>query len=81
MTDIKTKRKGYWLFKNGKVKKEIDTDKRIYFKVKGKTNEYSVIFDKNKNEFKCDCQFFSLKFTDCSHIIACKEFLNDQNAT
>ncbi len=81
MTDIKTKRKGYWLFKNGKVKKELETDKRIHFKVKGETQEYSVIYDKQKKKFECDCRFFSLKFNNCSHIIACKEFLKDQNAT
>lgn len=75
MTEIswKTKRKGYWMFKQGKVKKVMETSKRIYFKIDGE-REHSVIFDKTKKEYMCDCKFWSLKFKPCSHIYACRMF-------
>jgi len=76
----KIKRKGYWLFKNGKVKKEFENEKRIHFSVRGEGVSHSVIYDKKKNDFSCDCNYFSLKLTDCSHIIACKNFIRDQDA-
>ncbi len=68
----KTRQKGYWIFKEGKAKLDIDTPKRKYYKVEGESSEYSVIYDKSKNQWKCDCQFFSLKIQDCSHTIACR---------
>lgn len=64
--------KGFRLFESGKVKKEIETNKRIYFKVLGETEEHSVIFNKQKNEFVCDCRYFIFKEKECSHIYACK---------
>lgn len=76
---IKTHQKGYWLFKEGKVKPDIDTPKRKYYKVHGDTEEHSVIYDKSKKQWKCDCQFFSLKIQDCSHTIACRLFEGEKN--
>jgi hypothetical protein len=70
----KTKRKGFWLFKEGKVRKDIETSKRIYFVVSS-DEEHSVIFDKVKKSYTCDCEYFSLKFKDCSHIYAVKLFM------
>ena len=71
---IQTRQKAYWIFKDGKVKLDIDTPKRKYYKVQGDEEEYSVIYDKIKKEWKCECQFFSLKAKDCSHTIACRLF-------
>lgn len=65
-------KKGLELFEAGKVKKEIETGKRIHFKVFGETEEHSVIFDKEKNQFACDCKYFVLKQKECSHIYAAK---------
>jgi len=48
MVSKKTERKGYWLFKERKVKKELETDKRIHFTVKSGLNNHSVIFDKKR---------------------------------
>lgn len=82
MTDLswRTKRKGYWIYKEGKVKKDIENDKRIYFNIESDEKTHSVIFDKVKNTFTCDCEFFSLKFRDCSHIYAVKLFIKgDEN--
>lgn len=62
--------KGLHLFKTGKIKKEIETNKRIHFKVFGETEEHSVIFDKEKNKWFCDCRYFALKQKECSHIFA-----------
>jgi hypothetical protein len=69
------KQKSKSLIENGKVIKEFETQQRIHFTVFSNT-QHSVIFDKEKKEWTCDCQFFSLKQKECSHILACKLFLN-----
>ncbi len=63
--------KGKALLKSGKVTKDIDTEKRIYFTVEGESEKHSVIFEKEKKEFKCDCKFNSLHHKICSHVLAC----------
>lgn len=63
--------KGKILFETGKVKKEIDAEKRIYFTVEGESEKHSVIFEKGKKEWKCDCKYNSLHHRRCSHIFAC----------
>jgi len=65
------KEKSSSLLKEGKVRKEFETDKRIYFKVQGETDLHSVIFDKERKNFICDCTFSSLKKGMCSHVYAC----------
>lgn len=74
MEDIsgQVRKKADLLFNEGKVKKEFETDKRIHFKVIGETGTHSVIFDKEKNEFSCDCKYFTLHNRICSHAIAAK---------
>jgi len=62
--------KGKILFEKGKVTKDLDTEKRIYFTVEGESEKHSVIFEKGKKEFKCDCKFNSLHHKKCSHILA-----------
>ena len=61
-------KKALQIFKDGRVKLDLETDKRMHFKVKGDSEEHSVIFDKEKNNFLCDCKFGSLKEGYCSHI-------------
>jgi len=68
----KTEMKGYWLYKQGKVKKDLETDKRVHFIVNSNEKDHFVIFDKLKKEYSCDCEFFSLHVKHCSHIIASK---------
>jgi len=82
MVDIswRTRRKGFWLFKQNKIKKELETGKRIHFTIFSENEEYSVIYDKIKGVFSCDCSFYSLKFTDCSHIIGVKLFLEGEES-
>ncbi|MEM5878676.1 MAG: hypothetical protein QXF12_07420 [Candidatus Aenigmatarchaeota archaeon] len=75
----RTKRKGFWIFKDGKVVKDVENDKRCYFIVKSEEKDHSVIFDKTKKTFTCDCEFFSLKLKDCSHIYAVKLFMGDKD--
>lgn len=64
--------KGRKMFEEGRSKKVMDTDRRTHYRVQGDTEEHSVIFDKRKNDWGCDCQFFALRSKECSHIIACK---------
>lgn len=66
------RKKAYLFFKKRKVRKEIETEKRIHFKVQGRTSTYSVIFDKEKNRWECDCLYSTLKNKECSHIAASK---------
>jgi len=66
------RKKGYSLFKDNKVVKEIETDKRIHFKVVGETDTHSVIFDKEKDAWFCDCEWGSLNKGICSHVYAAK---------
>ena len=74
----KTERKGYWLFKQGKVKKDLETGKRVHFVVQSEDRDHFVIFDKNKNEFSCDCEYYSLHLKTCSHILASKFCLKSE---
>ena len=60
------------LFEEGKVTKEVDTDKRTHYKVMGDTEMHSVIFDKRKNNWTCDCRYSALQNKKCSHITAFK---------
>ncbi len=63
--------KGKILFEKGKVTKDIDTEKRTYFTVEGESEKHSVIFEKEKKKWKCDCQYNSLHQKTCSHAYAC----------
>ncbi|MBR9678760.1 MAG: DUF357 domain-containing protein [Nanoarchaeota archaeon] len=61
------------LCKNGKIKLDMNTDKRIYFTVN--SNEpHSVFFDKEKIGWHCDCRYNAIKHKTCSHVLAAKEF-------
>jgi predicted nucleic acid-binding OB-fold protein len=64
------------LFIEGRVRLDFESEKRIYFTVYSR-EVHSVIYDKEKNEFKCDCKYFSVKQRECSHIKACKLLLKD----
>ncbi len=75
----RTERKGYWFFKEGKVTKDIETEKRIHFVVKSNKKDHFVIFDKIKNDFSCDCEFYALHLKPCSHILASQMCLKDKN--
>ena len=65
-------KKGTNLFSDGRVKKEIETNRRTHFSVQGETERHSVIFDKEKNDWSCDCRYFALTQRDCSHIFAAR---------
>ena len=68
-------KKGRHLFFTGKVKLDLETKKRIFFTVLS-NEKHSVIYDKEKKKWECDCKYFSLKGKECSHIIACKLLLS-----
>ena len=63
--------KGKLLLEFGKVKKDIDSEQRTYYTVEGESEKHSVIYEKRKKEWKCDCKFSSLHHKRCSHIYAC----------
>lgn len=64
--------KGLRLFREGRVKKEMDSERRTYFNVDGETEKHSVIHDKAGEKWSCDCKYSSMKGRECSHIYACK---------
>jgi ethanolamine utilization cobalamin adenosyltransferase len=72
----KVEKKARKLFREKRVRLDFESEKRIYFTVYSR-EVHSVIFDKGKNEFKCDCKYFSVKQKECSHIKACKLLLKD----
>lgn len=61
------------LLQEGKVKKELETTKRIHFSVVGTDENHSVIYDKTKGEWSCDCSYNTLKRKVCSHIVVCQK--------
>lgn len=63
------------LVKENKVRKVVETDKRAHFVVQGSEEEHSVIFDKVKNEWNCDCSYNTLKRKMCSHIAAAQSIM------
>jgi len=64
------------LLRERRVRLDFISEKRIYFTVYSR-EVHSVIFDKIKNEFKCDCKYFSVKGKECSHIKACRLLIKD----
>lgn len=64
--------KGRQLSEAGKVRKVVETDKRMHFVVEGETEEHTVIFNKIKGQWSCDCRYSTLQKKECSHIIAAR---------
>ena len=59
---------------SGKVVFEGLVGSSLYFKVIS-TSEHQVIFRITTNRWLCNCEYFSIKSRDCSHILACKYWL------
>jgi hypothetical protein len=60
------------LFENGKVRVDHESDKAVYFTVRGVKGEYSVII-RSDGKHSCTCPFASIhasKEVLCSHICA-----------
>ena len=66
------RKKSEKLVREGKVKKDMDSNRRMFFTVEGSSGTYSVIFDREKGTWSCDCKYSSMKGKECSHIHACK---------
>lgn len=65
-------RKAGKLFEEGRVKVDFESDKAVYFTVKGSRDSYSVIIKKDGKR-SCTCAFASIhagKDVLCSHICA-----------
>jgi hypothetical protein len=69
------RKKGLKLLRQERIKKDVETEKRIHFLVKGETEEHIVIYDKILDRWSCDCRYFALKERTCSHIYGSKIFL------
>ena len=61
------------LVQEKKVTIDIINSKRLHFTVKS-NEDHTVIFDKQKIGWSCDCKHSSIKQKTCSHIIACKNY-------
>lgn len=72
-------KKAFRIYKSGGVKVDFENEKRIYFIVRGETENHSVIYDKINGKFICDCKWFSIKNEECSHIVAVKLFLKERS--
>ncbi len=71
--------KGRKLVEEGRVSKDVDSDRRTHFNVAGDTEEHIVIYDKVKGTWDCDCNFSTLKHKSCSHIVGCKILNGDSD--
>jgi hypothetical protein len=63
------------LIQEGKVKKEVETENRMHFTVEGTSEVHSIMFDKTKEKWSCDCSYNTLKGRVCSHIVACQKIM------
>ena len=79
MVSPKIKAKAEMLVRDKKVKKDLETDRRIHFSVQGTDEIHSVIYDKEKDEFTCDCKYSSLYNRPCSHVLASKFLLKNSH--
>lgn len=72
------RKKGLEIFGEGRVKKVLITPKRVHFSVTGDTEEHSVIFDREKNIWMCDCKYYALRGKACSHTTAAQLMLKNE---
>jgi hypothetical protein len=75
MVSEKIKAKAEQLVQEKKVKKDLETDRRIHFSVQGTDEVHSIIYDKEKDDWTCDCSYNSLKNKLCSHIVASQKVM------
>ncbi len=62
------------LLRSGRVKFIGKIGSSLYFKVFS-NKEHEVIFKLRDKKWLCDCEYFSIKGKECSHIKACKLWL------
>ncbi|MBR9679856.1 MAG: hypothetical protein GOU99_02295 [Candidatus Altiarchaeota archaeon] len=70
-------RKAQKLMKSGKVVSKGLIGSSIYFTVKSNKDRH-VIFRVPGQTWICDCEYYVLKGKECSHMIACKMLLKEQ---
>jgi hypothetical protein len=52
----------------------------LYFRVFSE-NDHQVIFRIQSKRWMCDCEYSALSKKDCSHVIACKQWLRIKEAS
>lgn len=72
--------KGRKLVEEGRISRDVESERRVHFRVAGDTEEHIVIYDKAKKSYDCDCNFSTLKHKACSHIVGCKISSGDTEA-
>ncbi len=55
--------------------KMLETETTVYFKVPGTDEEHEVSYNKRKDNWACDCKYFTMKASYCSHILAAQRKL------
>lgn len=66
------------LIKRGEVVLEQETSSAFYFNI----SNYSIILEKRKEQWSCTCEAWSMWSKgkkECSHIMACKKWLEIKN--
>lgn len=55
--------------------KMLETPTTVYFKVPGTDEEHEVSYNKRKDNWACDCKYYTMKASYCSHILAAQRKL------
>jgi len=63
----------------GKVVKETETKRTVYYHVPGTEEVHNVRYNKRQNEWTCDCRFFAVTMKPCSHILAATKYMEETN--
>jgi len=64
------------LVREGKVKL-VSNNRSAIFEVEGSTETHTVIF--KESGFSCDCMWWSLRSTPCSHVMAAMIYSKNKN--
>ena len=72
------KSKARFFVHNKRVKIEYECNTKIYFTITYKRKQEELFYRKQSGKFGCTCKYFSLHMKACSHITACKMFLEQR---
>lgn len=64
-SDIKARK----LVKEGRVIEVYETNRKVYYAVKGTKLTYQIIYDKERDTWDCPCN--NIRLTNCYHILGC----------
>lgn len=70
-------KKAKGLAEGGKVQFKGLVGSSLYFTVFS-NSDHEVIFRITNNRWMCDCEYYTRKNLDCSHVLACKYWLQQR---